>query len=225
MTDQPTDIRVELAKLLTDVDQSNAITTDQMHQLQVGLEGLWAKTEGDEESHALLVQTWDRAVLLAEQNASLSFQVLASGNIAQAALAESKVAREELENIQDAIYNADVDHPMLMDLALTIRDDIEEELDERVMEEIWPEAMESAFEDHHENLQSALTNLTGCDWRAAAEAAAILEGFSEPTTSQLELLRAFVMECDSVVRRHDANLAAGRKQAAQELKEFNERGA
>lgn len=213
MSEQPTDIRVELATLLSNVDQAAAITADEMNQVSTFLGGLWTKTEGDEDAHALITQAWEHVSLVAEQNAALSFQAIAGGNIAQTALAEEKIAREELGNIQDALEKNDETHPALERFADALREDVEEELDERIMEEIWPEAMESAFEDHRENLQHALATLTGFDYHAVAEATSILEGFSEPTTSQRELLRAFVAECDAVVRRLDAKRAEARRGA------------
>lgn len=201
MSQQPTDIRVELTKLLSDVDQSNAITADKMHQLQTGLDALWQKTEGDTEAQDLLLATWENATQLAEQNAALSFQVIASGNIAQSALAEEKIAREELGNLQDAIANIDEEHPVISDLIETIREDEREYAEENLAEWAYSDAMEVAYDDTHDQFSERIKTLTGCDWQAAARFLDVLFENSKFTPEEAESFKSFIAVCDSYVRQ------------------------
>ena len=207
--DRPADIRVELAKLLTDVDQASAITADEVHQTQVYLESLWQKTEGDEEAHALITQTWEHVTLVAEQNAALTFQVIASGTIAQTALAEEKIAREELSSIQDAISDMDEDLPALSGFVETIREWAQEDFDDWMADEGWPEAMAEAFEEIRGEVVDKVHRLScGGSLSASNKFVAILMGRRATFTPRQEELFANFMETfEEIVRVEAAHRA------------------
>lgn len=206
MPEQPTDIRIELATLLSQVDQSNAITADKMQQLQAGLEGLWAKTDGDDEAHAIILQTWDQATQLAEQNTALTFQVIASGNIAQAALAEAKVDREKLEGIEEALAAGDEDHPALSDFAFSIREYAAEEFDEWMNDEGWPEAMAEAYEEIRGEVVEKVHRLSGGGLSASNKFVAVLMGRrAQFTAEQTAMFAAFMETFEEMVQAEATN--------------------
>lgn len=199
------DIRVELATMLAKVDDATVITTEEMGQVQDHLGQLWEQTENVAGAHELISQTWEHVQAIAEQNAALTFQVVASGNISQAALAETKIEREARQDLEDAIDAEDEDHPRLRDFAESIRDAAREDFEEYMADDIWPEAMAEAFEEIRDEVNNKIENLTGCGWKAASAFLSIIMGRrAQFTPLQAEMFTELLMTFVSQIEAEEA---------------------
>lgn len=204
MSEQPVDIRVELNNMLSVVDGSITMTREQMEAIGDNLQPLWGKAHdaGDEESVAMITDIWNRANALVEANASLAFQVVATGNIAAAAIQESKAYQERLGELEDAIDAVDEDHPGLRDYAESIRESAREDYQDFMQEDVWPEAMAEAYEEIRDEVNNKIENLAGCGWKAASAFLSIIMGRRAqftPLQSEMftELLLTFVAQIES----------------------------
>lgn len=201
---EPTDIRVELATMLAQVDQAIAITAEEMGATQAYLGQLYDKANEahDEQSLVLIDDAWKHIQAVAEQNAALTFQVIASGNMTQTALQEAKTEREARVDLEDAIERNDEDHPRLRDFAETLREAAREDFEEYMADDIWPEAMSEAYEEIRDEVNNRIENLTGCGWKAASAFLSILMGRRAqftPLQSEMftELLMTFVAQIEA----------------------------
>lgn len=198
---EPVDVRTELAKLLSDVDQATAITRDEMQAAENYLGQLWDQTQGDESAHALITQTWDHVKAIAEQTSALTFQVVAGGNMTHTALQEAKAEREARVNLEFAIETGDESHPKLRDFAEMIREDAKEEYEEWMAEDGWPEAMAEAYEEIRGEMVERIQRLTGCGLGAASRYLSVIMGRRVQFTDyQAEMFAAFIDSFEEIVR-------------------------
>lgn len=186
------DVRVELVNVLAQVDEASGITAQEKQQVEAYLGQLWQKTEGVQGAHALIDDAWTHIQAIAEQNDALTFQVVATSNIAKSALAETNLEREARQELEDAIDSNNEEHPRLHDFSQTIRADAEEEYQEGLEEWVLPEVRQQKTEEINQLLFNTLTYLTGCPDFAIAGFMRLLKGRQQPTEYQLEMLKELV---------------------------------
>jgi hypothetical protein len=213
MTDQPAerpiDLRAELTNMLSVVDSNVTISREQMEAIGDHLNELWEKAHAvnDEQSLVAISNLWDRAQLLAEQNASLAFQVSGMGSIAVSALEGERATREaldtreaELGDLTDAIESVDESHPMLKDFAGSIRTELEEEFAEQTV----PEILAAAYEEQTWDQANTLVELTGCTQAAAEMFIAVLNYEEYASDQQLALLNELMVTFEASVNEQRA---------------------
>lgn len=203
---EPTDIRVELTNLLSQVDQSTAITTEEMGAVQAYLGQLYDKANEshDEQSLVLIGEAWTHIQTVAEQNSALTFQVIASTNMTQTALQEAKTEREARVDLETALEESDESDPRLQEFAETIRQDEREYVEENIAEWAYSDAMEVAFDETHSEFSSMIQTITGCDWRAAHGFLDVLYGNVKATEYQVEMFKELMADFDRAARAKES---------------------
>jgi hypothetical protein len=205
---EPIDIRVELTNLLAQVDTATAITTEEMGAVQSYLGQLYEQHTGDEKSLTLISDAWTHIQAVAQVNSELTFQVIASTNMTQAALEEAKTEREARVDLEVALEEGDEDDPRLQSFAENVRQDEREYVEENLMEYAYSDAMEQAYDDSLEQFSDRIQTVTGCDWRAAHAFLDVLYANTEPSAYQLQMFKELMADFDREVRVKDAQRGA-----------------
>lgn len=206
----PTDIRVELTNLLSQVDSATAITTEEMGKVQSFLGQLYDKANNDHDEQALVLvsEAWAHIQNVAQVNSELTSQVLISTEMTQTALQEAKTEREARVDLETAVQEGDEEHPKLAEFAENIRMDEREDAQENMMEWAYSDAMEQAYDDSMETFSDRIETVTGCDWRAAHAFIDVLYNMADPTPYQLQMFKELMADFDREVRAKDAKRGA-----------------
>lgn len=207
---EPTDIRVSLANLLSQVDSATAITTAEMGAVQSYLGQLYeqASQNNDEQSMVLVNDAWAHIQNIAQVNSELTSQVLISTEMTQVALQEAKTEREARVDLETAVQEGDENHPKLAEFAENIRMDEREDAQDNMMEWAYSDAMEQAYDDSMETFSTRIEDITGCDWRAAHAFLNVLYSMADLTPYQLEMFKELIADFDREVRAKDARRGA-----------------
>jgi hypothetical protein len=196
---QPVDARVELANMLSIVNNSIDITREQHEAIGKYLEGFWlnAQAANDQQLMTEISDTWNRINTIAEENAALAFQVTALGNMTVSALEGERATRQaldskqsELDDIHNALEAGDEEHPRLRDFASDIRDDAAMDLAVD-----WEAALESNYDQFRHDLIKRIQSLTWyrCDVYVATQFVdVLLQGVGTPSDLQREMLSELV---------------------------------
>lgn len=203
---EPTDIRVELTNLLSQVDQATAITTEEMGAVQAYLGQLYDKAtqNNDEQSLVLVSEAWTHIQAVAQVNSELTSQVLISTNMAQTAIQEAKTEREARVDLEMAIDEGEEDHPRLQEFAMDIRMDEREYVEENLAEWAYSDAIEQAYDDSHDSFSEIIQKLTDCDFRAVNAFLDVIYGNTKPSADQLVMFKKLIADFDREVREKDA---------------------
>lgn len=200
---QSTDIRTSLVKMLSEVEQATALTTDDLNAINEHLNTLYAMSGENEEVGAFCTQIAQSAQSLVEVSNANLFKAVSLGSIATAALEEAEGEKQARIELEDAIDTGNEEHPRLKDFAEEIRAEVAGDF-----EVDWEQALESNYDQVRNDIIRRIQSLTYFrvdPYVATQFVDVVLLGVGAPNELQREMLAELVASFADVQRvRHGA---------------------
>lgn len=155
MSDQPVDIRTSLVAMLSDMENATTLTADDLSGVNDTLNTLYEMSGQNEEVGALCTQVLGRAQSLVEVSNANLFKAVSMGGIAATALEQAEGERRARVELEDALANNDLEHPLVADHAELV----EEAMDKKFRDE-WEKALEENYGILRAGLRDRIQRLT-----------------------------------------------------------------
>lgn len=181
-----------IQQALASIDQLNA---QQLNQIGAQLNELWTRAESarDQRSMTLINDAWNVAQALASNAVELGAQVAGLTELAVSLDVQRETVVKEYDELMEAIYDIDTDHPALADFADSVTQQTEEYMVEYADEVAWEQVHDEVYQHLHDLLKPF-----GFDYMTIANFKSAL--FNEGVTwseHQLALLATLVKTFES----------------------------
>ena len=199
-----TDHTSQLTVLLDQLNSSLSLTADDLLTVQEQFGVLWqaAEARADEPAKAAIVVAWERAQNLANATAEAARVATTAGTLAAEAVQQRNAMYDALHELENAVSDADADHPLVADLI----EHIEERTAEHMGDTYMLEAYDQAYDEASETLIDELCNATGIKWNDCSMFLSVVSGaYGGLTEDDLSLLRPLIAEVIARIERQRAD--------------------
>jgi len=205
-----TDPAASLSIVLDQLNNALSLTANDLLTMQEQFGTLWqdAEQRADKDAQAAIVVAWERAQNLANASADAARAATTAGTLAHEAIQQRDSMFDQLRELEDAIGDADVDHPLVGELI----EHIEERTAEQIGDNYLLEAYDQAYDEASQTLIDELSTATGIKWTDCSMFFGVVGGaYGGLTEDDLALLRPLIAE---VVARVDRRVAEIRNRAS-----------
>lgn len=207
MTDSQT---TTLSTILEQLNNALSLTSDDLLTMQEQFGILWqdAEQRADDAAKQAIVVAWERAQNLTNAAADAARAATTAGTLAHEAIQQRDSMFDQLRELEDAIGDADADHPLVGELI----EHIEERTAEQIGDNYLLEAYDQAYDEASETLIDELSTATGIKWNDCSMFFGVVGGaYGGLTEDDLALLRPLIAE---VVARVDRRVTEMRNRAS-----------